>query len=221
MLCVWSAVKKWYVTRHLRFDVNEMVAATLVFEGRKDETAAQERAVYAILAKHGGVKAGAENGVRGYFLTYMIAYLRDFGFRYSFIAESFETSCPWDAILPLCEGTKAAISLTAKRLGVKKEPFVSCRVTQLYDSGVCVYFYFGFVWTGLADPVAAFAQIEHEARESILKHGGSLSHHHGVGKLRKEWMVRTVGESGVDVLKALKRGMDPKNVFGASNLIDL
>ena len=209
------------MTRHLRFDVNEMVACTLVFEGRKDETAAQEKAVYATLAKHGGLRAGAENGIRGYFLTYMIAYLRDFGLRYSFIAESFETSCPWDAILPLCEATKATISTTAKRLGVKKEPFVSCRVTQLYDTGVAVYFYFGFVWTGLADPVKAFEVIEHEARETILRNGGSLSHHHGVGKLRKEWMQRTVGETGVEVLKAIKMGMDPKNVFGAGNLIDL
>ncbi len=38
---------------------------------------------------------GAENGIRGYFLTFVIAYLRDFGFDYGFIAESFETSVPW------------------------------------------------------------------------------------------------------------------------------
>ncbi len=35
---------------------------------------------------------GPENGRRGYFLTYMIAYLRDYGFNYGFMAESFETS---------------------------------------------------------------------------------------------------------------------------------
>ena len=39
--------------------------------------------------------AGEENGKRGFFLTYQIAYLRDFGLNYSVIAESFETSCPW------------------------------------------------------------------------------------------------------------------------------
>ena len=91
-------LKRWYVTRHLRFDVNSMVAATAVFEGTKAEVAEQQRRVYAVCAQHGGVKAGADNGIRGYFLTYMIAYLRDFGFNYSFIAESFETSVPWSHV---------------------------------------------------------------------------------------------------------------------------
>jgi len=56
---------------------------------------AQEAKVMAIAAKYGGQNAGEENGVRGYFLTYMIAYLRDFGLNYSFIGDSFETSVPW------------------------------------------------------------------------------------------------------------------------------
>lgn len=216
-----DAMKRWYVTKHLQFDVNRMVACTLVFEGKKREVSEQESQVYSISSKHGGIKGGAENGVRGYFLTYMIAYLRDFGFRYSFIAESFETSCPWANILSLCENTKNIIVTTAHKLGVQKAPFVSCRVTQLYDSGVCVYFYFGFVWTGLSNPVAVFDQIEHIARECILKHGGSLSHHHGVGKLRKEWMQRTIGDSGIELLKVIKKGMDPKNIFASGNLITL
>ena len=213
-------LKRWYVTRHLKFDVNVMVAATIVFEGTKAEVAEQQRRVYAVCAQHGGVKAGADNGIRGYFLTYMIAYLRDFGFNYSFIAESFETSVPWSNINQLCEQTKETIHSAAKRLGVRRQPFVSCRVTQLYDTGVCVYFYFGFVWTGLADPVHAFETIERQARDTVLACGGSLSHHHGVGKLRKSWMAQSIGDSGVDVLRMVKKGMDPNNVFGSRNLID-
>lgn len=214
-------LKRWYVTRHLKFDVNSMVAATVVFEGTKAEVAEQQRRVYAVCASYGGVKAGADNGIRGYFLTYMIAYLRDFGFNYSFIAESFETSVPWSNITTLCEQTKLTIYNAAKQLGVTKQPFVSCRVTQLYDTGVCVYFYFGFVWTGLTDPVHAFETIEQMARDTVIQCGGSLSHHHGIGKLRKNWMSQTVGESGMDVLKMMKMGLDPKNVLGSRNLIDV
>lgn len=44
---------------------------------------------------------------------------------------------------------KEKIKQAAKARGVKREPFVSCRVTQLYDTGACLYFYFGFVWDGL------------------------------------------------------------------------
>jgi len=94
-------------------------------------------------------------------------------------------------------------------------------VTQLYDTGVCIYFYFGFVWTGLKNPLETFSQIEHKARDCILQYGGSLSHHHGIGKLRKEWMKQSIGEKGMDVLKMLKQGIDPKNIFASGNLITL
>lgn len=214
-------LKKWYLLNRLKFDVNTMTACTLLFEGSKAEVDFQQRRVYEICLKHGGIKGGPENGIRGYFLTYMIAYLRDFGFRYSFIAESFETSCSWDSILPLCDNTKAAIVTAAKQCGVKREPFISCRVTQLYETGVAVYFYFGFVWTGLSDPVKVFETIEHKAREAILANGGTLSHHHGVGKLRKDFLPSSVSTTGIDLLKGIKKHMDPKNVFAAGNLIDL
>jgi alkyldihydroxyacetonephosphate synthase len=47
-----------------------------------------------------------ENGIRGYFLTFMIAYLRDFGINHSYIGESFETCVPWDRVLLVCNNGK-------------------------------------------------------------------------------------------------------------------
>jgi alkyldihydroxyacetonephosphate synthase len=64
-------------------------------------------------------------------------------------------------------------------LGVTKDPFISFRVTQLYDTGAAVYIYFGFHHYGLEDPVKVYSEIEDGAREEIMKCGGSISHHHG------------------------------------------
>jgi alkyldihydroxyacetonephosphate synthase len=160
-----------------------------------------------------------ENGIRGYFLTFMIAYLRDFGFKYNFMAESFETTVPYDKVLPLCEAVKAQIRDSCKARGIAQPPFVSCRVTQLYDNGACVYFYFGLIFKGLKDPTAVFSAVEHEARERVLACGGSLSHHHGIGKLRKSFLPDAVGSTGMKLLTGLKQQIDPKNVFGAGNLM--
>lgn len=96
---------------------------------------------------------------------------------------------------------------------------ISCRVTQTYDAGAAVYFYFGFNYTGIADPVHAYEHIENCARDEILSCGGSLSHHHGVGKLRSRWYSQSVGGVGVDLYKAAKAELDPNNVFAAGNLI--
>ncbi len=91
----------------------------------------------------------------------------------------------------------------------------------MYDSGACVYFYFGFNYRGLADPVHVFDQIEAAARDEIIACGGSISHHHGVGKLRKRWLPTTVGQLGVSALRAIKVDLDPRNVFANGNLLDV
>lgn len=72
-----------------------MCLCTIVFEGDEDEIAHQQKKVYSLAKQHNGFRAGAENGQRAFFLTYMIAYLRDYGFQYCFFAESFETACQW------------------------------------------------------------------------------------------------------------------------------
>ena len=53
-----------------------------------------------------------------------------------------------------------------------------------------------------------------------MKYGGSISHHHGVGKLRKKFMARSVGDVGINVLKGLKKTIDPTNIFATGNLIN-
>jgi len=214
-----NKAKKWYVLKKKNFDPNVMVAATLLFEGTRSSVRSQEKIIYSIAKKYGGMKSGEENGIRGYFLTYMIAYLRDFGYNYRFVAESFETSVPWENVLALCQNVKQRIRDDLKEF-TQAVPLVSCRVTQLYDSGACVYFYFGFLYSGVENPIKIFSKIEHNARDEILSHGGSLSHHHGVGKLRRGWMEDTIGRVGMQMLKGLKDTLDPNNIFGNGNLLN-
>jgi alkyldihydroxyacetonephosphate synthase len=87
----------------------------------------------------------------------MIGYLRDFGFRYNFIAESFETSLPWKDVSRMCQAVSKRIVDDCKRHGVKREPFISYRVTQVYDTGAVVYVYFGFLLHGIQDPVSVYS----------------------------------------------------------------
>ncbi|CAI8022413.1 Alkyldihydroxyacetonephosphate synthase, peroxisomal [Geodia barretti] len=93
------------------------------------------------------------------------------------------------------------------------------RVTQIYDAGACIYFYLAFNYTGVGNPMQAFEDIEASAREEILASGGSLSHHHGVGKLRKRWIPGTLGPVAMDMLRAVKSNIDPQNIFGCGNLL--
>jgi alkyldihydroxyacetonephosphate synthase len=86
------------------------------------------------------------------------------------LADSFETSVPWDKCESLCRNVKAAISDECRKQGVKQFK-ISCRVTQTYDAGACVYFYFGFRFYGEEGPLHTFEEIEKRARDEILASG--------------------------------------------------
>ncbi|XP_024143053.1 alkyldihydroxyacetonephosphate synthase, peroxisomal isoform X1 [Oryzias melastigma] len=178
-----DGLKKFYITKFKGFDPNRLCVATLLFEGDREKVLQHEKQVYDIAAKFGGLAAGEDNGQRGYMLTFVIAYLRDLGMDYYVIGESFETSVPWDRVLDICRNVKARIVYECKDKGVQFPPLSTCRVTQTYDAGACVYFYFAFNYRGLGDPVHVYEQVEHAAREEILANGGSLSHHHGALRL--------------------------------------
>ena len=215
---VRRTLERFLVTRLRGFRPAEMVACTLVYEGSRREVDTQRRAVGILMRKHRGMRAGAENGRRGYQLTFGIAYLRDFVMRHWILGESFETSVPWNRVLSLCENVKQRLHAECAARGVPGRPFVTARVTQLYQTGVCVYFYFGFYHKGLSDPLGTYLELERAARDEILQSGGSLSHHHGVGKLRRGFLPRVFSPAVLEWSAAIKEAVDPSNVFGIGNL---
>ena len=212
---VKSRIEKWLVTGPLGFNPDEMVAATLVFEGSKEEVERQEKLVYDLAKKHKGFKGGAENGKRGYLLTFGIAYIRDFVLQHNILGESFETSVPWSQAQELVDRVKRAIYEAHDERKLPGRPFVSCRVTQIYETGCCIYFYMAFYARGVADAVGAYHEIESAARREVIAAGGSISHHHGVGKLRLPFVNDIMSPAMQTWRDRMKAALDPQGVFAA------
>lgn len=96
--------------------------------------------------------------------------IQDLALDFGIIAESFETSVSWDKCESLCNNVKSCVNVECKKRGIHHY-LISCRVTQTYDAGACVYFYFGFRWTTGTDPVNVYEEIENAARDEILASG--------------------------------------------------
>ena len=211
------SAEKLFVTRVKGFDPTQMVACTLVYEGSREQVEGEERAVSRLARRHGGMRAGAENGKKGYQLTYGIAYLRDFIMKHYIVAESFETSVPWSQALSLCANVKRRIAEEYSARKLPGVPFITCRITQLYETGVAVYFYLAFHHKGVDRPAEVYAELEHAARDEILRSGGSLSHHHGIGKIRNRYLPRIFSPATMEWAAEMKRAIDPSNIFGIAN----
>ncbi|XP_063976312.1 alkyldihydroxyacetonephosphate synthase [Diachasmimorpha longicaudata] len=215
---IMQTLKQAYVTKVKGFKWDSVCVATLLFEGYEaNEVANQEKKIYAIAKEFGGLAAGDTNGERGYILTFVIAYIRDLGLEFGVLSESFETSVPWSRASSLCRNVKSRVARDCKEMGITHY-LISCRVTQTYDAGCCIYFYLGFTYLGQKDPVETYEHIEENARAEILASGGSISHHHGVGKMRARFYPDAVGDAGLGLYRATKQYLDPHNIFAAGNL---
>ena len=199
------------------FDPEKMVASTIVMEGSRAEVRLQEKTIFGLVKKFGGISGGSTNGKRGYMLTFGIAYIRDFFNQFHILGETFETSVPWDRILIVCKSVEQELTKLCEQFQVFGNPYLSYRVTQTYHTGVCIYFTMGFAGKGLDKPDEVFHAIEERLRQVILDNGGSLSHHHGIGKIRQHFLPQVQSEKSMDVLRQSKVAMDPKNVFGVRN----
>lgn len=215
-----DGIKHFYLNRIKGWHEDDLCACTLLFEGSSEEVALQQRNLYKAAKRFGGLPAGAKNGQRGYQMTFLIAYVRDFIMDHYWVFESFEASIAWPLVLKCRNSVHNYITEECKRRGIKHPPLVMTRLTQVYDTGAVLYFYFGFNWKGIDSPMKVYKQIEDGARNVIMALGGSISHHHGVGKLRREFLPNAVGETSVTVLRGVKTCLDPKNIFGCRNLFD-
>jgi alkyldihydroxyacetonephosphate synthase len=84
-----------------------------------------------------------------------------------------------------------------------------------------VYVYFGFDYSELPfdKVVQIYEDIENECREEIMKSGGSISHHHGVGKIRKRFVENGLPPMAIEFMHDLKQSFDPKNIFAINNTV--
>lgn len=208
---------KFMLSKVKGIDLSRCSLGTVVFEGSREEVKQQQATVYRIAREQGAVVSGPSHGERGYNMTFGIAYLRDLAFQHHIIAESFETSVVWKNALELCRRVEQRCIEKHRELGLPGRCMFSMRITQLYATGVCIYFYMGFFAKGVDDPIGKYAELEDAAREEILACGGSLSHHHGVGKLRMRFLEGIQTEATNDINRRLKAALDPKDVFACRN----
>jgi alkyldihydroxyacetonephosphate synthase len=212
-----SHLQKFVLLKVYGLKPMEMCACTILMEGTVEEVRYQRRVIFGTGKRYGGISGGASNGKRGYMLTFAIAYIREFFNQFHILGETFETTVPWDRIMPVVEAAHKCLLEQCSAHGVEGRPYLSYRVTQTYQTGVCVYFTMGFNGRNLPNRTAVYHDIEHRIRQTILDHGGSLSHHHGIGKIRTSFLPQIQTPATIAMVRNLKRAVDPANTFAIAN----
>jgi alkyldihydroxyacetonephosphate synthase len=163
----------------------------------------------------GAARDGAAGAWRNAFLN--APYLRDVLVRASVISETFETAITWDRFEDFYAAVMAATGDAVKR--VCGGGSVTCRFTHAYPDGPAPYF------TVLApsrhgSELSQWDEIKRAASDALIRHGGTITHHHAVGRDHRPWYDRQRPELFAAALRAAKTVLDPAAVMNPGVLVD-
>jgi alkyldihydroxyacetonephosphate synthase len=137
---------------------------------------------------------------------YMREDLQDFGIQ----IDTLEASVTWDNLHNLHQGVRAYIK-------ARRGTMCMTHASHFYPQGTNLYFIF-LMKTSDVDEFRAF---QRGIIDNIMKYGGSLSHHHGVGRMMAPFMDYHLGNEQMEVLRTLKRHFDPNNIMNPGGQLGL
>jgi alkyldihydroxyacetonephosphate synthase len=94
---------------------------------------------------------------------------------------------------------------------------VLCHISHVYETGASLYFTIATRQDD--DPVAQWRAAKAAASDAIIRSGASITHHHAVGRDHKPWLAQEIGPVGVEMLRAVKKRIDPTGVLNPGVLV--
>jgi alkyldihydroxyacetonephosphate synthase len=156
--------------------------------------------------------AGRSPGEAWLASRYAGPHLRDDLLDRGVLVETLETATTWTNLELLYGSVRSALT------GAIDGARVMCHVSHLYPTGASLYF------TVLAardrdDPVGQWTRAKVAACDAITGAGGTLTHHHAIGRDHAPWLGRETGALGLEVLRAVKDRVDPAGIMNPGKLL--
>lgn len=149
-------------------------------------------------------------------------YYRNFLTPLGVIADTFETAITWDRFEAFYQGVTAQVGRVIRET-CGHAPVLSCRFTHVYPDGPAPYFTFFAAGTTNGDLSSALARwrvIKAAASDAVVAHGGTITHHHAVGRDHRPGYELEVPTLFRQALAACKAELDPHGVLNPGVLID-
>ncbi len=179
-------------------------------EGERGFAKNVHRKIFRICLRKGALPLGGFPVKRWEQTRYSEPYLRDDLQDYGILIDTLETSIGWDKFQTLHEAVRKVI---------KSRPRTICmaHASHIYPQGANLY----FIFILKMDNVEEYRRFRAGILDAILLNGGSMSHHHGMGKMIAPWLERHLGSVQMEVLRALKCHFDPNDIMNPGGQLGL
>ena len=162
--------------------------------------------------ERGGGSGGSVGAWRDAFIR--MPYMRDVLMQAGILSDTFETAITWDRFEAFHE---QVVGATRAALG---EPCrVSCRFTHAYQDGPAPYFTL-VAPARRGDEIAQWHEFKTAASDAVIAAGGTITHHHAVGRDHRPWYDRQRPDQFAAALRGAKAAVDPRGLLNPGVLID-
>lgn len=191
------------VARIAEHSVMRRTKLVLMFEGHAGEAHADMQRAAASIATERGRSLGEAPAREWYARRYAVSFKQQQMFRHGVFSDTFEVAAPWSKLEALYREVRRALG---------GHVLVMAHMSHAYPDGCSIYFTFLGVSRD-RDGTQLHEAVWRDALAAALAAGGTLSHHHGVGRLRAPFLAEELGAGGVHALSALKRAWDPHGLL--------
>jgi len=198
------------VMRRRGFKPMERCLLIATAEGEKGQAEHIRKMASRIARKHRAMSLtgyAVEQWERG---RYSDVHMRDDLLDYGIVIDTLESGVTWDNLHRLYQGVRSS---------AKQRPKTLCMThcSHFYPQGTNLYFIF------LLRPESdeEFYRFRNGVVDKIVEYGGSISHHHGIGRMFAPWMEAYLGREQMGVLRAIKKELDPNNIMNPGGTLGL
>jgi alkyldihydroxyacetonephosphate synthase len=182
-----------------------------------EESVARRRALAVRALRRGGAAYLGQGAGRSWeHGRFQGPYLRDTLMGMGAMVETLETSHTWSRLHELHAAVGGAIRGSLASQGTPG--LVFCHLSHAYADGASLYFTF-ISRAKRGEEIEQWRTVKRAASEAIVATGGTITHHHAVGRDHAPYMEAEVGETGIEILRSVKERLDPAGIMNPGKLM--
>ncbi len=188
--------------------LSSKVLLVMAFEGEKEFARAQEIEALEICKKIRFKDLGEAPGLHWLKHRYSVSFKMTKIFEQDGFVDTIEVAATWSQLDDLYKKMHRVLS---------QKILLLAHFSHAYHEGCSIYFTFIGRTGNVNDDRRLYAEVWHEAMETCLAAGGTISHHHGIGILKAPYMQRELGH-GMDFYRRIKKTLDPRNIMNPGKM---
>ncbi len=215
---LWGSIKSSVQKMVLNFKNLQKPSLLMVrMDGSVEDTAVRKGKAVQIFKAHQGFMVSESLGKKWEATRFGLPYLRDDLMERGIFVDTVETVLPWTKVDELRKNLNKILQ-TSEDFGKEKGILLS-HVSHVYDS--CASIYFTVITAQQRErQTAQWQNIKSLIMDTVMTHGGAVSHHHSVGTDNRQWYLKNTDRLTMQILQSIKKTVDPNHILNPGKLFD-